>query len=84
MGCNLLSADEGHGDYTFVEVDVRIVGEDLIEKVERQGYICTVDRQRFHEADEGVLHKMCDLCYLVLIWSSHQHRIHIFENFQLP
>ena len=31
----MLAADEGHGDYTFVEVDVRIVGEDLIEKVER-------------------------------------------------
>lgn len=26
---------------------------------------------------------MGDLCYLILIWSSHQHRIHIFENFQL-
>ena len=55
VGGDLLAADEGHGDYAFVEVDVGVVGEDLVEKVEGYGYICTVDCQRFHEADEGVL-----------------------------
>ena len=35
MGGDLLAADECHGYYTFVEVYVGVVSEDLVEEVER-------------------------------------------------
>ena len=34
VGGDLLAADEGHSHYTFVEIYVGIIGEDLVEKIE--------------------------------------------------